>query len=61
MKYQSSSIHYSNVINKGINFKILALGQGHKVKNVGIQGKVLNHGILMLNIRAQALPVQWID
>ena len=51
------STHYSNVINKGIVFK---KGPKSILKKVGIQGKVLNHGILMLDITALALPVQLI-
>ena len=43
VKYQSSSTHYSNFINRVKVFKtqVRLQGQGHKVKNVGTHGKVL--------------------
>ena len=60
MKYQSSSTHNSKVISKVKVFKKWAKlqGQGHRVKNNGIHGKVLSQGILMCNIRALAFTVQ---
>ena len=49
MKYQSSSTHGSEVISNVKVFKnwVKLLGQGHRVKNNGIHGKVLLQGILM--------------
>ena len=49
VKYQSSSNHYSNFINKVIVFKKYARlqGQGQKEKNVGTFGVVLSYRILM--------------
>ena len=49
VKYQSSSTHYSNFINRVKVFKTWARlqGQGHKVKNVYTRGKVLMLEILM--------------
>ena len=45
-----------------INFifflKVKLQGQGHRVNNNGIYGKVLSPGILMWNIKALALTVQ---
>ena len=49
VKYQSSSTHYSKVISKVKVFKkyVKLKGQGHRVKNNGVHGKVLSQGILM--------------
>ena len=60
MKYQSSSTHGSKVFSKVKVFKewVKLLGQGHMVKNNGINGKVLSQGILMEIIKAQELTVQ---
>ena len=60
MKYQSSSTHCSKVICKVKVFKkyVKLKGQGHRVKNNGVHGKVLSQGILMWNIKALALTVQ---
>ena len=60
VKYQSSSTHFSNVINSVKVFKTYARlqSQGHKVQNVGTHGKVPILKILMWNIKALALTIQ---
>ena len=58
VKYQSSSTHCPKVIERKKFSKNRSNSQGHCVKNVGTQRKVLSWRILMQNIKALALVVE---
>ena len=59
MKYQSSSTHCPKVIERKKFLKNRSNFQGHCVKNVGTQRKVLSQRILMRNIKGLALMVEF--
>ena len=60
MKYKSPISCGSKVVAKVKFFqkKVKSQGQGHKVKNFGIDRKVMSQGIHLCNIKALSLSVQ---